>query len=99
MTAAVARDQVDRPRCWCCGDEVDEAKLTRLGNHPEVGVCARCARWLARRARAAEDRGRATPGARARRALATVRVAVMRRGIQRWPVLRPLLRRLDRHLP
>ena len=99
MTAAVAHDQVDRPQCWCCGAEMDAAQLVRLGNHPEVGVCARCARWLARRARAAEDRDSLSPGARVRRVLAAVRVGVMRRGMARWPVLGPLLRRLDRHLP
>lgn len=101
MTASVAveHEQVDRLFCWCCGNGFDEQDLTRLGTRPEVGVCAGCAQWLHRRARSASDSGRRTPGAAVRRTVAAVRGRVMRAGAQDWPVVGPLLRRLDRHLP
>jgi hypothetical protein len=88
-----------RHACWCCGRALGETELTRLGSHPEVGVCAGCARWLYRRARAAAEKGRRSPAVTARRGLDRARHLVMRRGLQGWPVLGPVLRRLDRHLP
>jgi hypothetical protein len=45
---ALAPTQVERPACWCCGSMFAEQDLTRLGIHPEVGVCAGCAQWLHR---------------------------------------------------
>ena len=97
--AAVEHEQVERFACWCCGNLFDDKDLTHLGSHPEVGVCAGCAQWLHRRARAGADEDRRTFGPRARRALQTVRGRVRRAGAQDWPVIGPLLRRLDRHLP
>ncbi|WP_457254599.1 hypothetical protein [Pedococcus sp. P5_B7] len=97
--AALEHELVDRPTCWCCGNTFDEAELSRLGSHPEVGVCAGCAQWLHRRARSATETGRRNPGSVLRRAVAAVRRRVMRAGAQDWPVLGSLLRRLDRHLP
>ena len=47
--------------CWCCGDRTVRASLLRLEEHPEVGVCFRCVRVLARRKRAIEHRTRAAP--------------------------------------
>jgi hypothetical protein len=47
--------------CWCCGDRTVRASLLRLGEHPEVGVCFRCVRVLARRKREVERRTRAAP--------------------------------------
>ena len=96
---AVEHDRVDRPSCWCCGNSFDEADLSRLGSHPEVGVCVGCAQWLHRRARLSAETGRRTPGALLRRTVGAVRGRVMRAGAQDWPVLGVLLRRLDRHLP
>ncbi len=87
------------PECWCCGAAVEEAALTRLGTHPEVGLCADCARWVHRRARAAAERGRRTPGTVVRRSVEGSRDWVMAMGAHGWPVLGPLLRRLDRFLP
>ena len=55
-TAAVEPVLADAPSCWCCGNTFDESDLTRLGAHPEVGVCAACAHWLDRRARLGRDR-------------------------------------------
>jgi hypothetical protein len=97
--AAVGRDVVEGSTCWCCGNRYPEAELTRLGSHPEVGVCERCARWLHRRARAARDEDRRSLGPWARRRFADARGQVMRHHVQDWPVLGPLLKRLDRYLP
>ena len=97
--AAVARDQTEHPTCWCCGNTFREQELSHLGAHPEVRVCAGCAHWLHRRARASADAGAYTPGALARRVVAAGRSRVMRAGLQDWPVLGPLLRRLERLLP
>jgi hypothetical protein len=97
--AAVQHEQAEQPSCWCCGNTFDEHDLSRLGSHPEVGVCAGCALWLARRARSRADAPKRTPGAVARRVVAVVRGRVMRAGAQDWPVVGSLLRRLDRHLP
>lgn len=97
--SAAEQEQAQRPSCWCCGNTFDEADLSRLGSHPEVGVCVGCAQWLHRRARSRTETGRRTPGAVLRRAVAAVRGRVMRAGAQDWPVVGALLRRLDRHLP
>lgn len=100
MTAmALAPTQVERPACWCCGSTFAEQDLTRLGNHPEVGVCAGCAQWLHRRARSAVDASRRTPALVVRRGLDAARGRVMRAGAQDWPVLGAMLRGLDRRLP
>jgi len=50
------------PGCWCCGDRTC-AEAVRLGEHPEVGVCFRCVRVLARRKRDIQRRTRAAPSA------------------------------------
>lgn len=96
---AVEGEQVGREVCWCCGNTFDERDLSRLGSRPEVGVCAGCAQWLHRRSRAAADAGHRSPGAVLRRTVGVVRDRVMRAGVQDWPLLGSLLRRLDRHLP
>ena len=92
-------DPAEPGRCWCCGNAFAERELTRLGSHPEVGVCAGCAHWLYRRSRVRSDIGRRTPRARVRRRVHAVRARVVRTGAHHWPLLGPLLRRLDRHLP
>jgi hypothetical protein len=97
--AAVEHEQAERSACWCCGNTFDEHDLTRLGGHPEVGVCEGCARWLHRCARSASDRSNGSPAAAARRGIEVARARVMRAGVQDWPVDGTLLRRLDRHLP
>ena len=97
-TTAPEHEQVQRPSCWCCGNGFDEQDLTRLGSHPEVGVCAGCARWLNRRARATAEVDTHTPGAAVRRSAGATRAWVVRAGLHDWPVLGSLLRRLDRHV-
>lgn len=100
VSYAVEQDEAaDRPECWCCGRPFDESELTRLGQHPEVGVCADCARWLHRRSRAAAGEGHPSAGARAARAVDSVRSYVIEHHWHERPVIGPLLRRLDRHLP
>ena len=96
---AAEHARFERAVCWCCGNTFDEDELSRLGSHPEVGVCAGCALWLHRRARSSSDVGVRTPGAVVRRALAAVRGRVMRAGAQDWPLIGSLLRRVDRYLP
>ena len=98
-TAATENERAAQQSCWCCDNTFDESDLTALGAHPEVRVCAGCAHWLHRRARAAADRELRTPGAWLRRVLGTARGRVMRAGAHDWPVVGALLRRLDRHLP
>lgn len=99
MTTAAERVQEPRSRCWCCDEEFPEAHLMRLGAHPEVTVCAGCALFLHRRARAWADEQSPSVGRRARNVVRGARQRVLSRGWHRWPVLGRLLRRLDRHLP
>jgi hypothetical protein len=97
MTAVPSSDQGQpATACWCCGTLTGEEGVVRLGDHPEVAVCLGCAHYLRRRAceRVASPLGR-----RLHRAGATVRDAVMHRGWHEAPILGPLLRRIDRHLP
>lgn len=60
---AVGSDWLEPPGagCWCCGDRTLRASLLQLGDHPEVGVCFRCVRVLARRKRQIERQTRAAP--------------------------------------
>ena len=93
------QDAPTSPRCWCCGQAYPEADLVRLGQHPEVGVCARCAHWLHRRAQERIDEHQPGPAAWARGGVRRVRAAVMHRGWHDRPLVGPLLRWIDRHLP
>ena len=70
-----------------------------MGEHPEVGICAACAQWLNRRARSTADQGRHSPAVVLRRGIDAVRGKVMTVGAHDWPLVGPLLTRLDRHLP
>lgn len=99
MTVQPEQETASRTGCWCCGSPYPEAELVRLGQHPEVGVCLGCARWLQRRARARYDEQHPAPAARARAAVQAVRAAVIRKGWHERGVLGALLRRIDRHLP
>jgi hypothetical protein len=95
-TAAGALDQAS---CWCCGTVRGPEDLVRLGAHPEVAVCLRCAHTLHHRAQAREDEQRPSVGARARDVLRAGRGMVVRRGWHRMPVVGPVLRRLGPRLP
>jgi hypothetical protein len=85
--------------CWCCDAEYPEAELVRLGQHPEVGVCLRCARWLQRRAMQRYDEQHPSSAARLRGGIQAVRAAVVRKGWHRRGRLGIMLRWIDRHLP
>lgn len=85
--------------CWCCGVSFAADELVQLGSHPEVDLCAGCARWVARRAAEQAARRRGGLGARYRSTFARSRAWVRQRELQGVPVLGRLLRRLDRLLP
>ncbi|MBE8519220.1 hypothetical protein ILP97_17140 [Amycolatopsis sp. H6(2020)] len=88
-----------QPTCWCCGAERGDNELVHLGNHPEVGICTRCARWMQRRATELDDAYHPTVAARLRAGIHTARNAVIRRGWHQRGLLGTLLRRIDRYLP
>jgi len=73
--------------------------MVHLGNHPEVALCVRCARWAAKQAGEVEDRDRRSPLAAARNGLRRVRRGVVDRGWQQNRFVGVLLRRLGRLLP
>jgi len=86
----------EEPGCWCCDGHYPEGDLVRLGAHPEVGVCADCAHFLDRRARAAH----ATPLTRRLHASGDrIRDAVLARHWHEHPRIGPPLKWLNRHLP
>jgi hypothetical protein len=84
------------PHCWCCGDTYPDRDLVHLGEHPEVAVCAGCARYLNRRSRAAN----ATVTSRPLYISAEkIRNTIMARGWHEHPKIGPGLKWLDRHVP
>jgi hypothetical protein len=101
MTAHLSRDHAGTPgtRCWCCGADRPEEELVNLGDHPEVGICPRCALWLHRRATELADAQHPTIAGRLRTGVRTVRTAVIRKGWHERGHLGALLRRIDRYLP
>jgi hypothetical protein len=99
MSARAQQEPVAVPQCWCCGRPYPEHELTRLGQHPEVGVCLGCAVFLKRRATAHRDAGHPSPVGRVRGVIHTVREAVISRGWHEHGPFAALLRRIDRHLP
>ncbi|WP_235079221.1 hypothetical protein [Amycolatopsis orientalis] len=93
------RERVSEAGCWCCGGAFPEAELVRLGSHPEVGVCLRCARWLRRRAVQRFDERHPSPAALVRGGIQSVRAAVIRNGWHRRAAVGAVLRWIDRRLP
>jgi hypothetical protein len=98
-TAATGHGPAGPVECWCCGQDRDEQDVVRLGGHPEVAVCLRCAHFLHQQARGREDAARPSPAARVRDGLRAGRTLVMRRGWQHKPLIGPVLRRLGPRLP
>jgi hypothetical protein len=88
--------EAEEGNCWCCGRVVADAALVRPGNHPEVGVCFNCVRFLGRRAR---DYQASQMRRRFRGTVETVRREVMARQLHQRPVIGPALRWVNRHLP
>ena len=100
MTAQTAVGEVDgRLECWCCGQPIEADSSVHLGNHPEVGVCLRCAHFLHKQAVAREDALRPTPAARVRDVFRGARSVVMDHGWQHTPVVGRALRWLGRYTP
>lgn len=85
--------------CWCCGEAQGGSAVVRLGNHPEVALCLRCAHFLHRRAQAQEDARVHTLAARGRDVLRSVESFVIQHDVQHQPVIGPLLRWLGPRLP
>ena len=98
MTAQTetAIGETGKSDCWCCGRLISEEALVRLGNHPEVGVCVSCVRFLGRRAR---DYQMSVTRKQLRGAAGSIRGEVISRGWHERPVVGPVLRWIDRHVP
>jgi hypothetical protein len=86
-------------QCWCCGAIEDPARMVRLGNHPEVALCVRCARWAAKQAWEIEDQGRTGPLVTARDRLRAARRGVVRRGWHQHRLLGGPVRWIGKRLP
>lgn len=100
MTSRVAVDEELNPaQCWCCGAVEDPANLVRLGNHPEVAVCIRCAHSLSKWAWEIEDRGRNGLAPRARDGIRRLRKTVVAHGWHDNKVVGRGLRWLGRFTP
>jgi hypothetical protein len=82
--------------CWCCGRSSPEEAVVRLGNHPEVGICVNCVRFLGRRAR---DFQASAMRKRLRGAAESIRGEVMSRGWHERPVIGPALMWINRRMP
>lgn len=99
MSVQPGEDRASETGCWCCGAGFAEAELVRLGQHPEVGVCLRCARWVQRRAVQRHDEQHPSPAALLRGGIQAVRAAAIRNGWHRRGVAGTALRWIDRYLP
>lgn len=101
MTSAPVRDEQwpSGSECWCCGSVGNGDRMVHLGNHPEVALCLRCARFVAKSGREIEDRDKDGGAARARDQFRTVRKAVVRRGWHNAPVIGAALRWIGRRTP
>jgi hypothetical protein len=101
MTAHTAQDHAETssPQCWCCGASKNDNELVHLGNHPEVGICTRCAHWVHRRGTQLDDAQHPSIAARLRSIVHALRTAIVNKGWHERGLLGTLLRRIDRHLP
>jgi hypothetical protein len=99
MTVQPEQDHVTTSQCWCCGNTYGEENLIRLGQHPEVGVCLTCARWLQRRAVQRHDEQHPSWQAELRSRVDSIRNAVIRRGWHRQGAFGKFLRWINRYLP
>ncbi len=99
MTAAAEHEPAAQAGCWCCGRILPEHELVRLGEHPEVGLCLRCATWAKRQAVARyHEQHQSLPG-QLLHGIDTVRNRVIERGWHERGLLGAVLRRVDRYLP
>lgn len=73
--------------------------MVHLGNHPEVALCTRCARWTAKQAWEIEDQVKTGPLVLARNGLRAARRAVVKRGWQHSRLFGGPVRWLGKRLP
>lgn len=99
MRTAVEDGAANRSECWCCGAIDDPTTMVHLGNHPEVALCQRCARWAAKQAWAIEDRAKTGALVIARDRLRALRRGVVERGWQHHRVFGLPIRWIGKHLP
>lgn len=100
MNAVATEDNVaGRSECWCCGVIEVSEKMVHLGDHPEVALCLRCARWTSKEANAIDDRSRTGLAVMLRDRARVVRGVVIRRGWHHLPIIGAALRRLGRRAP
>jgi hypothetical protein len=85
--------------CWCCDQRYPNEQLVRLGSHPEVAVCLRCAHYLHQQATHREDALRPSIASRLRDGLRWARRVVMDHHWHQRPVIGRPLRWLGRYLP
>jgi hypothetical protein len=97
--AVVEGEEPSSSQCWCCGSIEHPGKLVHLGNHPEVGVCIRCAHSLSKWAWELEDQTRTGLAVRARGGIRRLRKTVVQRGWHHNKILGRALRRLGRFTP
>ena len=96
---AVQDENSRQSECWCCGQRALSGQMVHLGNHPEVALSLRCARFVAHQAGEIEDRQRVGPAVLAREVVRRVRSGVVEHGWHDKPIVGPGLRWLGRHLP
>ena len=100
MATRAAVDGVpNESTCWCCGVIERPNRLVQLGNHPEVGLCLRCAHSVSKWAWEIEDRDRTGPAVRARDGMRRLRRMVVRHGWHRNAIVGRGLRWLGRFTP
>jgi len=46
VTGSTSGATADQTACFCCGQLFRAGDITRFDQHPDQGVCARCAEWL-----------------------------------------------------
>lgn len=86
-------------QCWCCGAIEDPARLVRLGNHPEVALCVRCAHAVNKWAWEIEDRAKSGTLSIARGRLRALRREVIRRGWHKSSLVGGPIRWIGKRLP
>lgn len=99
VSTAVDRQDDGTVQCWCCDLTDAPDRMVRLGNHPEVHLCLRCAHFVHQQAWRIEDSGKQGPAAYTRGRLRELRAEVMRRGWHRNRIVGARLRWLGKYLP
>jgi hypothetical protein len=99
MRTAAEHPEREPSRCWCCGAVEEPHRMVHLGEHPEVTLCTRCARWTAKQAGELEDQRRSGPGVVVRSSLRAARRAVVKHDLQHSRLVGGPLRWIGRWLP